>query len=95
VLEASRVLYADDFERFGYDDAMPGGLDGADRYDEDALTEIGRLVERQERINDLALHAQELSARVRALSTSAAEPVARASRVRRIAWRARRRLARS
>ena len=95
VLEASRVLYADDFERFGYDDAMPGGLDGADRYDEDALAEIGRLVERQERINDLALHAQELSARVRALSTSAAEPVARASRVRRIAWRARRRLARS
>jgi hypothetical protein len=74
VLDASRALYAGDFELFGYDDVKPGGLDPADRYDDEALAEIGRLVERQERINDLALQA-------------------RPSRVRRLAWRAKRRLA--
>ena len=88
-LEQLAALYADDFERCGYDDAMPGGLDPADRYDDAVLPEIIRLIERAERINDLALRA-------RAIRAEGAPPTARSRRrsspVRRIAWRAKRRL---
>ena len=92
VLDASRALYADDFERFGYDDAMPGGVEPADRYDDDAVAEIGRLVERQERINDLALQAQQIKAKARAAAAAAKAPAVQPSRVRRLAWRAKRRI---
>jgi hypothetical protein len=94
VLDASRVLYAGDFELFGYADTLPGGLDPAETYDDEVLAEIGRLVERQERINDLALQARDIkeSARadVAAAMQSAIAP--QVSRVRRLAWRAKRRL---
>jgi len=89
VLDISRALYADDFERFGYDDVMPGGLDPSDRYDDAVLPEIIRLIERAERINDLALRAREIKAEVRALD--GAQPLP-SSPVRRIATRAKRRL---
>jgi Sulfotransferase family len=94
VLEASRLLYGPDFEHLGYGDPMPGGLDAADRYDDAVLAEIGRLVERQERINDLALHAQQISARAREAIAAAKQPAAppQPSRVRRLAWRAKRRI---
>jgi len=58
VLEAVRTLHAEDFETFGYEDAMPGGLDPADAYPEAAVHEIGRLIERAERIGDLAMRAR-------------------------------------
>jgi Sulfotransferase family len=92
VLDASRALYAGDFERFGYDDALPGGLDPADSYDDDVVAEIGRLVERQQRINDLALRAQQVQSQARAAIAAARQPAPTPSRVRRLAWRARRRL---
>jgi hypothetical protein len=81
------MLYADDFERFGYDDVLPGGLDPSDRYDDEALPEILRLIERAERINDLALRAREIKAEARLVD--GAQPQT-ASPVRRIASRARR-----
>ena len=89
VLDISRALYADDFERFGYDDVMPGGLDPSDRYDDAVLPEIIRLIERAERINDLALRAREIRAEVGA--ADGAQPQS-SSPVRRIALRAKRRL---
>ena len=95
VLEASRAMYAGDFERFGYDDALPGGLARVDRYDDHAVAEIGRLVERQQRINDLALRAQQIQAQARGVIAAARQPSPQPSRVRRFAWRAKRRLARS
>jgi hypothetical protein len=86
VIDASRMLYADDFARFGYDDVMPGGLDPSDRYDDEVLPEIMRLIERAERINDLALRAREIKAAAAAADGSQPLP---ASPVRRIASRAR------
>jgi hypothetical protein len=92
VLDASRTLYAGDFERFGYDDPLPSGIEPADRYDDDAVAEIGRLVERQERINDLALRGQQLSAQLREALATARPPAPEPSRMRRLAYRAKRRL---
>jgi hypothetical protein len=87
VIDISRSLYADDFERFGYDDVMPGGLDPSNRYDDAVLPEIMRLIERAERINDLALRAREIKAEVGAADGTQPLP---GSPVRRMASRARR-----
>jgi Sulfotransferase family len=93
VLDFSREFYADDFERFGYDDVMPGGLDPAGRYDDEDLAEITRLIERAERINDLALHAREIKTQAKAVAAAAQQAAAaHPSPVRRLAWRAKRRL---
>ena len=95
VLEVSRELYRPDFEAFGYDDPLPGGLDDADGYDDGAVAEVGRLIERSERIGDLALRAREINARARAkpaVAERAVPPPAQPSPVRRLAWRAKRRL---
>jgi hypothetical protein len=85
ILDFSREFYADDFERFGYDDAKPGGLGAGDGYDDDVLAEIMRLIERAERINDLALHARRLKqeAAEAALAAPATSPG------RRLVWRRR------
>jgi hypothetical protein len=45
--------YRADFEQFGYDDPVPGGLAPSDEYSAEQLAEVGRLVERGERIGDL------------------------------------------
>ena len=92
VLEASSRLYADDFKAFGYDDPMPDRVLPGDSYDDAAVAEIGRLVERQQRINDLALRGQKLSAQLREMREAATPQPAQPSRVRRLAYRARRRL---
>lgn len=73
VLDASRELYREDFERFGYDDPTPSGIDPSDAYDPAAIAEVGRLVERAERIHDLATQGQELKARVRELKAKPAK----------------------
>ncbi len=93
VLEASRELYRTDFETFGYDDPMPSGLDPSDRYDPASITEVGRLIERSERINDLALHAQQLNAELREVKKArVAVPVPQNGAVRGLAMRLRRKL---
>jgi Sulfotransferase family len=58
--------YAEDFERFGYESVEPDKLEPTEEYAESTLLEIGRLVERAERISDLALRAQRLAGANRA-----------------------------
>lgn len=53
VLDTIGRHYASDFERYGYDEVLPPGLESADEYSDAALAEVGRLVERSERILDL------------------------------------------
>ena len=59
VLSSMERIYAADFEAFGYDAPLPHGLDPAERYPDAAMHEVARLVERGERISDLALRARE------------------------------------
>jgi hypothetical protein len=94
VLEASRELYGKDFKKFGYDDPMPEGLDSSDRYDPASITEVARLIERSERINDLALHAQQLNAELREAKKEArvTVPIPQNGAVRGLAMRLRRKL---
>jgi hypothetical protein len=54
------AVYGEDFERFGYGNVASDSLDPRDEYDEAALRMLGRLVERGERIGDLAVRAQRL-----------------------------------
>jgi Sulfotransferase family len=90
VLEASRSLYADDFSEFGFDDAMPGGLDPSDAYTAASIMEVGRLIERAERINDLGLRAQKLKNELRELRAErVAVPVPQNGVVQRFARRLR------
>jgi hypothetical protein len=92
VLDAVRELYATDFAQFGYDDPMPSGLVPADAYTDAQMAEVERLVERSERINDLATHAQQLT---RSLKDARAREQARRhplKSLRRWAWRAKRRV---
>jgi hypothetical protein len=60
VTAAIGKVYAEDFERFGYENVPPNQLEVSDDYGEPALREIARLVDRGERIGDLALSAQRL-----------------------------------
>jgi hypothetical protein len=60
VTDAVRETFAADFDRFGWENAVPAGLDPADDYPPSALREVARLVERSERVGDLAARAKEL-----------------------------------
>ena len=58
--EAITALYGEDFEQFSYDGVVPPKLhDGS--YGPQAIAEVGRLVDRHERIGDLAMRAQHLN----------------------------------
>ena len=54
VQDALAALYADDFEHLGYDSVVPAKLHPGDAYPSQALAEVRRLIERHERIGDLA-----------------------------------------
>ena len=58
--------YAADFERYGYQDVVPEALFRSPEYTPELLAEVGRLVERGERIGDLYLLAQHAKRRHRA-----------------------------
>lgn len=92
VLDAVGSLYAEDFAEFGYGDVMPGGLERAPEYPEAAISEIHRLIERAERINDLALRARHFKRLADEADAEGAPNGVPA--VRRLAYRAKRRLAR-
>lgn len=62
ITETIARVYAEDFERFGYDGVQPDSLDERDEYDASALRAVARIAERGERIGDLALRAQRLQA---------------------------------
>jgi hypothetical protein len=66
VIDAVGELYGTDFAEFGYGDPMPTGLDPSDQYTEAQIAEVERLIERAERINDLALRTQHLAQSLRA-----------------------------
>jgi hypothetical protein len=57
--------YGTDFERFGYPDVVPETLSRAPEYSAELLAEVGRLVERGERIGDLYLLARQQRRRLR------------------------------
>jgi hypothetical protein len=92
VLAAVSELYATDFAEFGYSDPMPAGLDPSDEYTESQIAEVERLIERAERINDLALRGQKLT---HALKEARAREEARRrplKSLRKRAWRVKSRL---
>lgn len=65
---ACRRLYGPDFKAFGYDEAVPNGLDLSDQYPDTAVAEVVRLIERSERIGDLSRRARLLRAETKAAS---------------------------
>jgi hypothetical protein len=83
VKAACRRLYGPDLKAFGYEDVVPEGLDLSDRYADAAVAEIGRLIERSERIGDLSRRARQLRDEV--------EAAHRPGLARRTAWRAKQR----
>jgi sulfotransferase famil protein len=92
-VEQIAALYTADFATLPYDDPRPGGIDAAERYTDAQIAEIHRLVERAERISDLALRARAFKRRAeRAAAAGAPAPQPAPSPVRRFAWRAKRRL---
>jgi hypothetical protein len=73
VQRAARKLYRGDLQAFGYDDVVPGSLaDGA--YGDAAIAEVARLIERSERIGDLAARARSLRSQLRAAGAPASPP---------------------
>ena len=107
-MDGIQRLYAEDFERFGYDDPRPSGLSDLEHYPADTLAEVARLVERAERINDVILQARAATAAARKRTKAArqraqaAEQRAQAAenrlpsrRVRVLAYRARGRIRRA
>jgi hypothetical protein len=73
VQAAAGELYRADFKAFGYDDVVPGGLaDGG--YGDEAIAEVVRLIERSERIGDLAARARSLRSELRTARTPAPPP---------------------
>lgn len=85
VLAVVRAIYRRDFEHFGFPDVAPDRIEPADAYTAANVDEIGRLIERAERIGDL-------SRRARHLRRQPHPPVSRPGRIRNIAARAKRRL---
>jgi hypothetical protein len=65
VLAAVQRLYERDFAAFGFPGPAPDRVEPLATYPDSAVAEIGRLVERAERIGDLSLQARELRDRVR------------------------------
>lgn len=71
VQAAARRLYRPDFEAFGYEDTVPAGV-AEGGYGDAAVAEVGRLIERSERIGDLAARARSLR---KQLTSARSEPV--------------------
>lgn len=66
VTETIQRQYGEDFEQFGYPDVVPEHLSPTEEYSSEQLAEVGRLVERAERIGDLYRLAGEARAEQRA-----------------------------
>jgi hypothetical protein len=61
VRAAVERVYREDFERFGYPSSEPDKVEPGAEYSPSTVNEIGRLVERAERIGDLSRRAQRLA----------------------------------
>jgi hypothetical protein len=77
VLQAARSIYRQDFAAFEFGGPAPAQLEPVDTYPDAAVAEIGRLIERSERIGDLSLRAREL----RELARAMPQPRSRARKV--------------
>jgi Sulfotransferase family len=55
-----RSVYGRDFETFGYDGILPNNLHPEDEYEPAELDEVRRLIDRAERMGDLAVWAAQL-----------------------------------
>jgi hypothetical protein len=86
-------IYGKDFEAFGYADVVPDGLEAGGDYPERAFAEIERLVERGERIGDLAMRAQALRRRAKGRRSQPAPPPAQPSRLGRVVRGVKRKMA--
>jgi hypothetical protein len=84
VLAGIEQVYEADFETFGYAKGMPPKTEPAETYDDAVLAEVGRLVERSERIGDLALRAQALAQENKRLRAHPPAPAAPPSVLRRV-----------
>ena len=73
VVKTLEEVYGVDYERFGYADVLPGGYAPESRYDDDAITEVGLLVERTQRIGDLAVRGQVVRAELGEVQERAAQ----------------------
>ena len=89
VAAAMREIFADDFAGLGYDDAVPPGLAPDESFPDGALAEVRRLIERHERIGDLA----ELAIGLEQQLAAARKPAPASRQPRRVAARIRRRFA--
>jgi hypothetical protein len=101
ILELIQSRYARDFEQFGYHEPLPNDLAPADEYTTDQLVEVGRLVERAERIGNLYRmyvrarnNRRAADARVKRLRGQLAEAQAAPTIARRVKNKLRRGLAR-
>jgi sulfotransferase famil protein len=61
ILAGIESVYGEDFERFGYESVEPERYEPTESYADSTLREVERLVERGERIGDLAMRAQGLN----------------------------------
>lgn len=84
VRAALESLYADDFATFGYQGLVPPKADPAQEYAPTLLAEVGRLIDRHERIGDLALRAQSLNARAKRAKRGKHPAASRTSPARRL-----------
>lgn len=85
VLAVVRTTYRRDYDHFGFPDVATDSIEPAEAYTAANVDEIGRLIERAERIGDL-------SRRARDLRRQAQPPVRKPGRIRNIAARAKRHL---
>ncbi len=74
VVNVLQDVYGADFEAYGYDDILPGGLEESGKYSDDVLNEVARLVERHQRIADLAAASWRLRTRLAAAERGAVAP---------------------
>lgn len=72
VQAAISTLFRTDYEQFGYDEIVPPKLHRGEEYAAATFDEIARLVERNERIGDLASRAQQMNRELRAQRQGAA-----------------------
>ena len=82
VRDALNSLFEGDFRAFGYDDVVPPKLEAGDEYPKPAFEEIGRIIERHERIGDLARNGREARVALAEAQRAAKAPAARNGRPR-------------
>lgn len=87
VRAAIQTLYGEDFEHLGYTDVVPPKLHPDATWPAPVFDEIGRIVERHERIGDLSVHAKALQEALREARRAPAPTAAAADHETEPSWR--------